>query len=1016
MHWLSADQKQTDVSFADLNLATNRFANALKSLNVQKGEVVFTYLPKSVQLFEAFLGTLKAECIGGTLFANFGESAVFDRLDDSKAAVLITNYKLFNRIRNIRNQLTSLRWIILVEDQFQEHANDTLLWKDLLSTVGYDFHQPQTPPDTPSVLHYTSGSTGKPKGVLHTHNSIVHQARTSQSVLCLKHDDIYWCTADQGWITGTSYGIIGPWCLGITQVHYGGGYNARRWYELIQMLKISVWYTAPTALRMLMHEDKGLAQEYDLRSLDRIYSVGEPLNPEVISWCNEILHKPVFDTWFQTETGAIMIANTPEIPVRPGSMGKPVTGIEVAILADDGSQIPHNEYGNLCIKSQWPSMFITYLNNTSTYNSKFAGEWYYTGDKARCDHDGYFWFQGRADDVINTSGHLVSPFEVESVLLELPEILESGVIGVPDQLLFEKVVVFVTLPSELLFDSELVLKIQRHVESRLSAIAVPHEVYAVSGLPKNKSGKIMRRVLKARYLGEEPGDISTIDDGGWPIKVTHLNERRELTQEILFENYPDIDMTLPVKDSLDSLAFVQLTVFLSEYGMEIVPEDTPLSILERYGHRAEHAKVKVLSIVSLMDNSEERFVITPLLNDLAGVLQVPVHFEHLVVPRIGVLLQDIIFHDCFMPLNSKNTYADFSLYVRKIKRAGIILVGSMTELRHPPCNDYLGINPDGIREPDSAYVALRWGGYFQNHHRMNTRVHRGASFDPLKLNDDIAALEEYLQTKIFRVCYESSYSPVTDNWDFIEPFDEETYLHYFAGGWWNHEPYDFSKVQAALFNFVQKYRHDIRLTLGDQCMKLIRAETNHYCGWLVPETVIHEALKKCEPYNRIGFGGPPCSLPALQNALHVRGKIVSFLQNTENDPAHFDFVVQTGFGEMINKESTGCHVMDHPLCHFARYVLSRNGVTADVLKNFLVSDVTPQNLADAERLIGIKAFPVARCNISRGTRISADMLEKTFQHAKSTKVLMDLILGAVATADISSGEHLGLGKFSLEQH
>jgi acetyl-CoA synthetase len=368
-----------------------------------------------------------------------------------------------------------------------------------------------TPAHTPSVLHYTSGSTGKPKGVQHIHQSLLLQSWTAEHVLGLKAGDTYWCTADQGWVTGTSYGIIGPWSLGITQIHYGGTYDAAVWMELLQNEKVDVWYTAPTALRMLMREDPALFAAYRLDRLRHIFSVGEPLNPEVIHWGREVLKHDIYDTWFQTETGSIMICNRPDIEIRPGSMGKPIEAIEAAIIAENGNILGVKETGNLCIRAGWDSMFISYLNHPEVYAGKFAQGYYYSGDLAWKDMDGYYWFVGRNDDVINTAGHLISPFEIESALLEIPEIAESAVIAAPDDILFEKVVAYIRLREGYSWNDDLEMRIRLHLSNKLSSIATPQDMKVIDEIPKNKSGKIMRRVLKAWYMGEDPGDISTLD-------------------------------------------------------------------------------------------------------------------------------------------------------------------------------------------------------------------------------------------------------------------------------------------------------------------------------------------------------------------------------------------------------------------------------------------------------------------------------------------------------------------------
>lgn len=511
MRWISAQQESTDYTFADLDVESNRFANLLKGLDVLPGEVFFTFLPKMPEQFFAFLGTLKRQAVCGTLFSNFGEDALLDRLGDSRAVGIITKKSFLRKINRVWEQLPDLRFVILVDAD--EHQSDNVLsYRRLMETADTTWETPLTPAETASVLHYTSGSTGKPKGALHAHRSVVLQSATTREVLGVTGDDIYWCTADQGWVTGTSYGIIGPWSLGVTQVHYGGVYDPAIWMGLLQNEGITVWYTAPTALRMLMREPAELYASFDLSALRHISSVGEPLNPEVIAWAHRVLGKQIYDTWFQTETGGILIPNRPGLPVRPGSMGTPANGIEAAILADDGTLLDNNIHGNLCIKSGWPSMFITYINNQDKYGSRFRNGYYYTGDTAYRDDDGYYWFVGRSDDVINTSGHLVSPFEVESALLELDEVVESGVIGVPDDLLFEKVITYVALRTGVAMTPELDLKIKLHVSNRLSSIAAPHEVIVIEKIPKNKSGKIMRRVLKAWHQGLDAGDISTMED------------------------------------------------------------------------------------------------------------------------------------------------------------------------------------------------------------------------------------------------------------------------------------------------------------------------------------------------------------------------------------------------------------------------------------------------------------------------------------------------------------------------
>lgn len=509
--WIAPGSERRAFTFADVDAESARAAHALRALGLAPGDVFFTFLPKLPEQLFAFLGGLRSRVLVGTLFSNFGEDALVDRLADSGARAILTRRSLVRKVLAARRRVPSLLHVLVV-DQDEDGEDGVRSWPRLLAAAPPSFPPEPTSPEAPSVLHYTSGSTGKPKGVVHVHGSLSSQRATASDVLGLRDGDVYWCTADQGWVTGTSYGIIGPWSLGVTQVHYGGGYDPEAWLRLLEDERITVWYTAPTALRMLSREPRSLFASCDLSRLRAIFSVGEPLNPAVIEWGREVLRKDVHDTWFQTETGAIMIANRPGTEIRPGSMGRPVAGVAAAVLADDGSPAPTGTPGHLCLKPGWPSMFRAYLGNESAYASKFRGGWYYTGDTARQDEDGYFWFLGRSDDVINTAGHLVSPFEVESALLELPEIAESGVIGAPDELLYEKVVAFVRLRPPHTLTRALDLKLRLHVSNRVSSTANPQDVVAVDAIPKNKSGKILRRVLKARYVGADAGDVSTLED------------------------------------------------------------------------------------------------------------------------------------------------------------------------------------------------------------------------------------------------------------------------------------------------------------------------------------------------------------------------------------------------------------------------------------------------------------------------------------------------------------------------
>jgi len=511
MRWISPDMKHIDHSFKDMEDQSNKCANVLQSLGLSKGDIIFTLLPKIPEQFFVLLGALKLQLVASPLFANFGEEAILDRMGDACAKALVTKKSFLKKIEKIRNQLPYLKHVIIVDDN--SHLSSDILSYPLLMKNAKDvFETPLTGKDVPSLLHYTSGSTGKPKGVLHVHGGIMTIHQTTKEILGLKEGDKYWCTADQGWVTGTSYGVIGPWSWGITQIHFSGQYNPEEWFTILEREKINVWYTAPTALRMLMKEDAALFKKFSLKELRHISSVGEPLNPEIISWARKILSKDIYDTWFMTETGAIMIANRPGLDIKPGSMGKPIEGVEAAIITDKGEIAQSDQRGILCLKAGWESMFVAYLNNEEAYKKKFNDGYYYSGDVAFKDSEGYYWFAGRKDDVINTAGHLVGPFEVESALLEIEEIKEAAVIGAPDEMLFEKIVAFIKLKPGYAYNKELELKIRVYVANEVSTIAAPHDIVAVDSIPKTKSGKIMRRVLKAQYLGQDAGDLSTMEE------------------------------------------------------------------------------------------------------------------------------------------------------------------------------------------------------------------------------------------------------------------------------------------------------------------------------------------------------------------------------------------------------------------------------------------------------------------------------------------------------------------------
>ncbi|WP_246941277.1 acetate--CoA ligase [Bacillus pinisoli] len=498
-------------TFKDMMENSNKAGNVLKqSADVEKGDRVFIFMPRSPELYFMVLGALKLGAIVGPLFEAFMEGAVKDRLLDSEAKVLVTTPSLLERVP--LEDLPSLKSIILVGDDVREDGVFIDYYKRMNDASKYLEIEWLTKTDG-LILHYTSGSTGKPKGVLHVQNAMIQHYQTAKWVLDLQEEDIYWCTADPGWVTGTSYGIFGPWLVGASNVVVGGRFSPEAWYGTIEDYGVTVWYSAPTAFRMLMGAGDEVVKKFNLNSLRHILSVGEPLNPEVVRWGMKVFNLRIHDTWWMTETGAQLICNYPSMEIKPGSMGKPIPGVHAAIVDDQGNELPPNRMGNLAIKKGWPSMMYTIWNNQQKYESYFMpGDWYVSGDSAYMDEDGYFWFQGRVDDVIMTSGERVGPFEVESKLVEHPAIAEAGVIGIPDPVRGEIIKAFIALRQGYEPSEELKEEIRLFVKKGLAAHAAPREIEFKDKLPKTRSGKIMRRVLKAWELNLPTGDLSTLED------------------------------------------------------------------------------------------------------------------------------------------------------------------------------------------------------------------------------------------------------------------------------------------------------------------------------------------------------------------------------------------------------------------------------------------------------------------------------------------------------------------------
>jgi acetyl-CoA synthetase len=512
--WEGFTGEKKKFTYDDIRIYSNVFARFLQDQGIKPGERVCIFMDRIPELYISFLGILKLGAIAQPLFSAFGEEALFTRLDDAKTRAIFTTRKHLNKVRRIKEQLPELTKIFVVD------AEDKALEKNELpfameKAARVEKFEPYTVnAETPSVLHYTSGTTGKPKGALHVHGSIVSQYITTKWVLDVTDNDIYWCTADPGWVTGTSYGIIGPWACGVTQVVLDSGFSVEKWYAFIQNYKVTVWYSAPTAIRLLMKEGTAAVKKHDMSTLRHLCSVGEPLNAEAVIWSEEAFGLPFLDTYWQTETGCIVITNFPGMKVKPGSMGKAFPGIK-AVVVDPKTHEPITKAGSvglIALKPGWPSMIRTYWNNEETYKGKFKNGWYICGDRSSIDNEGYFWFVGRDDDVINTAGHLVGPFEIESALLEHRAVAESAAVGKPDPINMEVVKAFVALKPGFEPSDDLELEIINFIRKKLSPLAMPQEIEFVKSLPKTRSGKIMRRLLRAQEWGEEIGDISTLEN------------------------------------------------------------------------------------------------------------------------------------------------------------------------------------------------------------------------------------------------------------------------------------------------------------------------------------------------------------------------------------------------------------------------------------------------------------------------------------------------------------------------
>ncbi len=517
LHWLGADGGELRWTYDELRRAANRFANAITALGIQRGERLFVLAPRLPELYIAVLGAFKAGVVVSPLFSAFGPEPIATRMQLGQARALVTTPSLYTRkVAPVRAQIASLDQVLLIDDGSAPMPQGTHDLRALLRGAGDEFDCVPTGPEDLALLHFTSGTTGRPKGAIHVHEAVVTHYATGLYALDLHADDVFWCTADPGWVTGMSYGVIAPLLHGVTMIVDEAEFDPERWYRILQEQGVTVWYTAPTAIRMLMKAGNELPKRFAFPKLRFIASVGEPLNPEAVWWGQETLGLPIHDNWWQTETGGIMIANAPAFDIQPGSMGKPLPGVQACLVARlEGGGIrvieePRAE-GELALKRGWPSMFRGYLNEDERYRKCFAGDWYLSGDIAWRDAEGYYWFVGRADDVIKSAGHLIGPFEVESALMEHPAVVEAGVIGKPDPLLGEVVKAFVMLRPGFQDSEALKRELMAHARKRLGPAVAPKEIAFTTLLPRTRSGKIMRRLLKARELGLPEGDTSTLE-------------------------------------------------------------------------------------------------------------------------------------------------------------------------------------------------------------------------------------------------------------------------------------------------------------------------------------------------------------------------------------------------------------------------------------------------------------------------------------------------------------------------
>ena len=535
--WEGENGASRTITYANLYTDVCKFANVLKSLGVKKGDRVTIYLPMVPELPITMLACARIGAIHTVVFSGFSATSLRDRIDDSKSKVIVTADVGYRRGGSINlkgiidesiNELNFVEHVVVLKrakENLQLGRKDSL-WHELMEAASDKCVPEHLESTDPLFILYTSGTTGKPKGVLHgTGGYLTHLNSTFKWAFDIKDSDIFFCTADIGWVTGHSYVVYGPLLHGATEVMYEGvpDYpDASRIWDIIDKYGVTIFYTTPTALRMFMKFGDAIPNSFRLSSLRLLGTVGEPINPEVWIWYFNIIGKlkcPIVDTWWQTETGGMMLSPLPgleTIPLKPGSATRSIPGADIAVVDEEGNEVEPNIKGYLIIRKPWPGMLLTLWGDDEKYKnvywSKFQGN-YYPGDYAIKDSDGYFWLLGRADDMLKVAGHLIGTAELESSLVSHDNIAEAAVCGIPDEIKGEVIVAFVVLTQDTKSDTDsLRAELIEIVRNGIGPIATPHEIYFVTKLPKTRSGKIMRRVLKAIAGNEKVGDVSTLED------------------------------------------------------------------------------------------------------------------------------------------------------------------------------------------------------------------------------------------------------------------------------------------------------------------------------------------------------------------------------------------------------------------------------------------------------------------------------------------------------------------------